>query len=82
MPIIELDKIDKLMSLTEEVRCLSLLRSMLNDYCKDELKDYRSVASATSMYLLKLNEKTTERLCDLVFDENFIQPVNNEINDL
>ena len=82
MPEIELNKIDELMLLTEEVRCLSLLHSMLKDYCDEELKDSRSIASATNMYLLKLNEKTTERLHGLVFDENFVQPISNKESNL
>ena len=59
-----------------------ILQSILNDYCEEELKDFRSVASATNIYLLKLNEKTTEQLRNLAFDENFTQPIGNEENNL
>ncbi len=75
MLTVNLDNLDKLMLLTEEVKCLSFLNCLLKDYCSEELKDSRSVASATNLYLLKLNEKTTDRLCKLVFDENFTKSV-------
>lgn len=74
MLTIKLKKIDELMLLTDEIKCLSFLSSLLNDCCCDELEDSRSIASAANLYLMKLNEKTTDQLCDLVFDENFVKP--------
>ena len=75
MLTIKLKKIDKLMLLTDEIKCLFFLSCLLNDCCCDELKDSRSIAASANSYLMRLNEKTTDQLCELVFDRNFTKPV-------
>ena len=50
-------KLDKLMILSDELRCISYLQCLLDGECDEELKDCHSTAKIANSYLIEQNKK-------------------------